>query len=203
MKLLSASLALVGLVAPVSAISFSYEISGIVTSAPNVPNAFPEGPQWDLAVGNTFFGSFIADSTTPGPVSDFALEVGGIDVPAFHPENTFPLADGSAGELNFFDPSTLSFRWAGIDTDRITTFVSIGESVQGIQPDRIVAIQFTDPQIIPPGDPTFLTTINWEGTFSVTQGSQVPEASSNIVLASMGLGGLLLVNALIGRKKRS
>lgn len=191
-------------IAPLTAATYLYQIDGVVTNAPNVPNVFPEGPQWDFTNNPfTFSGTFEADDTWVGPIANFQLKIGGVDVSTFHPENDIATLNGGSGvDTNFFDPTTNALRWAGIDTNFFTSFISIGQTAQTSPPDRIVAIQFTDPQILPPGDPIYVATVNWEGTFGVTKTSQVPESGSTFAIASLGLGGFLLLNALTGRKKR-
>lgn len=203
MKAGLAFLALCATAAPLSAATYIYQLDGIVTDVYNVPNSFPEGPQWDFTNNPlTFSGTFEADSKWAGPISNFQLEIGGVDLPAFHPENTFPIAGGGTAELNIFDPTTNILRWAGIDNNLNTTFVSIGDTLPNINPNRIVAIQFTDPQLLPPGDPDYLTTMNWEGTYGVKKKAKVPESGATLAIASLGLGGVLLLNGLAGRRKR-
>lgn len=197
--------AALGLATPALAVPVTYLIDVTVTNAPNVPNIFPGGPEWAVpSVPLTYSGTFLADPDTNGPISDLSLEVAGVDVGAAHPvRDIFVRSDGTIGEINEFSPSTLTLIWAALDTSAISSFVSIGNTTNtpGVPADRIVALQNTDPTIFPPGDPIFLTTISWEGTFTITKGTPVPETGATLALAALGLGSLLSFRAL-GRKSR-
>ena len=195
MKLLSLALLFGALTTPLPAALYTYNIDGLVTNAPNSPGSFPENPWTFTSVPESFSGSFVADDTTPGSITNLSLVIGGIDVPALHPEVL----------INIFDPATLRLFWAGLDASRDTSFISLGNTTNtpGVPFDRAVATQNTDPVLLPPEDDIFETTINWEGTFAVSKGERVPESTTTFAAASLGFGGLLLLNALRGRRKRS
>ena len=89
-----------------------YTISVNVTAADgsqeNVPWAFSSVPA-------TFSGTFDADDTVTGSISNFALTVGGLDIATSH-------ADSAA---NIFDPTSLSLDWGGFNSSD-HSFVGFG-----------------------------------------------------------------------------
>ena len=198
---IGAGLALSG---PLPAALHIYNIDGWITSAPNVPNIIPGGPQWSFnTIPATFSGSFIADCDHAGPVSSLTLEIGGVDVVATHPDVV----------LNIFDPVANNLFWAGRSAEILLpgdilidpSFVSLGNTTNttGVPFDRVVAVQNVRAEDRPPGDPVFIRSQNFEGSFDVTKGARVPDAGPTVIGTSAGFGILLLINSLRGRKERS
>lgn len=152
--------------AQVQAAIVSYSISVQVTTAPNAPGAYIP---WSFAsLPSTFVGTFDADDTVAGPISNLSLSIGGVDVAAAHPI----VFD------NNFDPATRTLTWAAIDPSTFLSAVALG-SFGGAPSNYTAGIDST---LTGPFDPYYGSTQNWGGTFTV---NQVPEPST---LAICGIG---------------
>ena len=144
-----------------------YEIRIDVTAAPNTPGTFIP---WDtILVPEIFVGTFQADDTTAGPISNLSLVVGGINI-----GDTFTVAN-----LNTFDPTTDTLRWTQFDPLG-QSIVSLGSFVAGIPNNYAVGLELGGAG---PVDPFFAQTQNWVGTVSISESlSSVPEPSCLCVL---------------------
>ena len=148
----------------------TYAISVTVTSAPNAPGAFEP---WTFGtLPETTQGTFNADDTASGFISNLQLTVGGLDI-----ATTLPFQF-----INSFDPSTLDLLFIAVnsagDSAVVLTsgFIGPGGFAEGI-----------DSTLTGPFDPFFGNTQNWEGTIQI-QG--VPEPSTLFLFGS-GLIGVL------------
>lgn len=82
-----------------------YDITVVVSAAPYSPGSFSSN-QWAFSsVPALFAGTFDADDAAVGPISNFALVIGGLDI-----ATSFGVA--SVNSVNLFDPSTLTLQWA-------------------------------------------------------------------------------------------
>lgn len=153
----------------VQAAVVSYSISVEVTAAPNAPGLnFP----WSFtSLPSTFVGTFDADNTVAGAISNLSLSIGGIDIVASH---TIVIE-------NSFDPTTRTLTWAATDPGN-NSGVVLG-SYLGVAPlDYAVGVEDTPTG---PYDPYYGLTQNWVGTFTINPSSPVPEPST---LAVFGIG---------------
>ena len=155
----------------VQAAVVSYSINVQVTAAPNAPGA---STPWSFtSLPSTFVGTFDADDTAPGPISNLSLSIGGVDIVASHPSVQF----------NWFDPTTLTLNWAAADPSDTLTGVALGNFfAPGAPPDYAVGIESSGSL---PLDPHYNSTQNWVGTFTINPSSPVPEPST---LAVFGIG---------------
>lgn len=167
-----------------SAALMEYTITVEVTAAGFVPGSYPSNPWSFGSVPATFVGTFDADDTAIGPVSNMALTIGGLDIAATH---TVPYP-------SMFDPNTLLLRW--VQTDPIAaSFVVFGAIAPSIPVNYAVAIEGTSSA---PFDPYLGATQNWVGTYSVAP-SAVPEPAS---VTLVGLGAFGLIAGAIRRRRQ-
>lgn len=172
----SCAIALLMMISDLHAGIMPYQITVEVTAAPTVPGTFPSNP-WSFPDGvpATFVGTFDADDTVPGPISDLALTIGGLDIASTHPLVPIP-------DLDFeFDPSSLTLVYVGVDPSGAESAVIFGAFDDIVPANYAVAIQNSQ---TPPIDPFLGSTQNWVGTFSVV--SAVPEPTSLAIWSLMG-----------------
>jgi hypothetical protein len=160
----------------VQAAVVSYSINVQVTAAPNAPGA---STPWSFtSLPSTFVGTFDADDTAPGSISNLSLSIGGVDIVASH---TFV-------QFNLFDPTTLTLTWIATDPTSTITGVGLGALGSGMPSDYAVGLQAVGLQggSLGPFDPYYNnSTQNWVGTFTINPSSPVPEPST---LAVFGIG---------------
>ena len=170
-----------------------YTISVNVTDADESPGYVP----WAFSsVPATFSGTFDADDTVTGSISNFALTVGGLDIATSHP-------DSEEAENNF-DPTSLLLDWGSYNTP-VNSFVGFGDLadvgfIEGASPpvNYVVAIEDNDDL---PLDPFYNYTQNWVGTYSIAPSTAVvPEPSS---IAMFGIGALSLFGYSRRRRQTS
>ena len=181
----------------VQAAIIQYTISVHVTAADASPGSFVS---WAFSgVPATFSGTFDADDTVTGSISNFALTVGGLDIATSHP-------DSEEAENNF-DPTSLLLDWGSYNTP-VNSFVGFGDLadvgfIEGASPpvNYVVAIEDNDDL---PLDPFYNYTQNWVGTYSITGGGAggepIPEPGT---LALLGLGAAAAGLAKRRRQKRA
>lgn len=154
----------------VQAAVVSYSINVQVTAAPNAPGA---STPWSFtSLPSTFVGTFDADDTAPGPISNLSLSIGGVDIVDYH----------TLVQLNLFDPTTLTLSWVATDPTNNITAVGLGSYYPGMPSDYAVGLEGTG---FLPADPYYGSTQNWVGTFTINPSSPVPEPST---LAVFGIG---------------
>ena len=153
--------------AQVQAAIVSYSISVKVTAAPNAPGAYV--PWSFTSLPSTFVGTFDADDTVAGAITNLSLSIGGIDIFATHPLVL----------VNSFDPATRTLNWISIDPSSSLSAVSLGSGF-GVTPSNYAV--GIDSTFAGPEDPYLGNTQNWVGTFTV---NPVPEPST---LAICGIG---------------
>ncbi|MFN9627770.1 MAG: PEP-CTERM sorting domain-containing protein [Planctomycetota bacterium] len=157
----------------------NYTITVSVTAAPNAPGSFASNP-WSfgqtptLSTPATFVGTFEADDSVVGPISNLVLSIGGLDIATSHPLQ----ADNS------FDPINLILTSFWIDSYQLQSGVIFGNVGSGAPANYAVAIQNTN---TPPLDSFHnINTQNWVGTYTIAPSTQaVPEPST---LAIFGIG---------------
>jgi len=165
-----------------------YDITVGVSAAPNSPGSFPSN-QWAFSsVPALFAGTFDADDAAVGPISNFALVIGGLDIAFSHP----------GVSVNSFDPSTLTLGWAQFDPTGLESVVAFGALVRGAPTNYAVAIE--DNTVTTPLDPFHGTTQNWVGTYAVAPSAAVPEPAS---LTMFGLGAVGLVAGAIRHRRQA
>ena len=174
------------------AVSFAavirYDITVGVSAARLSPGSFPSNPWSFSSVPALFAGTFDADDAAVGPISNFALVIGGLDIATSHPAQLF----------NSFDPSTLTLSWAQNDQTGFESAVAFGPIVGSPQPTNYAAaIQNT---FLSPLDPFYGSTQNWVGTYAVAPSAAVPEPAS---LTMFGLGAVGLVAGAIRRRRQA
>ena len=153
----------------VQAAVVSYSINVQVTAAPNAPGA---STPWSFtSLPSTFVGTFDADDTAPGPISNLSLSIGGVDIVDYH----------TLVQFNLFDPTTLTLGWGASDPGNATG-VGLGSLALGVPSDYAVGLQGGS---LGPNDPYYSSTQNWVGTFTINPSSPVPEPST---LAVFGIG---------------
>ena len=173
------------------AVSFAavirYDITVAVSAAPLSPGSFPSN-QWSFSsVPALFAGTFDADDAAVGPISNFALVIGGLDIATSHPN----------GLKNLFDPSTLTLDWVQLAQTGESAVV-FGPFNGSPQPTNYAAaIQNT---FFSPLDPFLGNTQNWVGTYAVAPSAAVPEPAS---LTMFGLGAVGLVAGAIRRRRQA
>ncbi|MFN6140634.1 MAG: PEP-CTERM sorting domain-containing protein [Planctomycetota bacterium] len=154
----------------VQAAVVSYSINVQVTAAPNAPGA---STPWSFtSLPSTFVGTFDADDTAPGPISNLSLSIGGVDIVDYH----------TLVQLKRCDPTTLTLSWVATDPTNNITAVGLGSYYPGMPSDYAVGLEGTG---FLPADPYYGSTQNWVGTFTINPSSPVPEPST---LAVFGIG---------------
>ena len=177
------------------AVSFAavirYDITVAVSAAPLSPGSFPSNPWSFSSVPALFAGTFDADDAAVGPISNFALVIGGLDIATSHPL-------GATVPINSFDPSTLTLFWLQYDPTKLESAVAFGPNFGSPQPTNYAAaIQNT---FFSPLDPFYGNTQNWVGTYAVAPSAAVPEPAS---LTMFGLGAVGLVAGAIRRRRQA
>jgi len=153
----------------------SYDISVEVTSTPLAPGSFASNP-WNFT-SSVFNGTFTADDTVSGSISNLNLVIGGLDIAATH----------TSFIQNIFDPLTLVLSFGALDPSGNESAVFIGSTFGiGAPANYAVAIENNS---FSPLDPFYLNTQNWVGTYTVNADHNVPEPTS-IALLGLGLAGL-------------
>jgi len=165
----------------------TYDITVGVSAAPNSPGSFLSNPWSFSSVPALFAGTFDADDAAVGPISNFALVIGGLDIATSHPFVS----------VNSFDPSTLTLGWLQLDPTGNESAVAFGALVPGAPTNYAVAIE--NNQNIPL-DPFYGHTQNWVGTYAVAPSAAVPEPAS---LTMFGLGAVGLVAGAIRRRRQA
>jgi hypothetical protein len=170
-------LALVILSGPASFGSIvQYTLTLNVTAADAAPGSFASNPWFFGATPAIFIGTFDADDTVAGAISNFNMTVGGMDLALSHP--------GTSD--NFFDPGTLELVWLQYDPSLGESAVGFGTTPfsGGAPANYAVAIENSGTG---PIDPFYGFTQNWVGTFSVAP-SGVPEPSMVAVFCLGAIG---------------
>jgi hypothetical protein len=165
------------------AATITYTIDVTVTAAPNAPGAFVA---WTFAtLPATFSGTFEADDTVAGPISNLQLIIGGVDVATTHPNVA----------QNLFNPAGIVLIWGAQDPSSGESAVSLGRPFGSVPVDYAVAF---DNSFFVPFDPYFTSTQNWVGTFTIIgPPAAVPEPGALLTAAPALLGLFLL------RRRRS
>lgn len=172
------AVAFAALVAPSAAHAtiIPYDITVSVTAAPTAPGSFASNP-WDFPGGvpAVFSGSFDADDSIVGAISNLQLSIGGLDLAATHP----------AVIINSFDPGSLLLAYAATDPSQLESGVIFGSVDGGVPADYAAAVQ---DGVSAPLDPFLGNTQNWVGTLSIA--AAVPEPGSALLVgaALAGLG---------------
>ena len=174
------------------AVSFAavirYDITVGVSAAPNSPGSFSSNPWSFSSVPALFAGTFDADDAAVGPISNFALVIGGLDIATSHP----------LGAANSFDPSTLTLFLLQLNPNLLESAVAFGPINGSPQPTNYaVAVENT---FFSPLDPFYGSTQNWVGTYAVAPSAAVPEPAS---LTMFGLGAVGLVAGAIRRRRQA
>ena len=174
------------------AVSFAavirYDITVAVSAAPNSPGSFSSNPWSFSSVPALFAGTFDADDAAVGPISNFALVIGGLDIATSHP----------LGAANSFDPSTLTLFLLQLNPNLLESAVAFGPINGSPQPTNYaVAVENSS---LTPLDPFYGSTQNWVGTYAVAPSAAVPEPAS---LTMFGLGAVGLVAGAIRRRRQA
>jgi len=185
-KTLLCSLALVALaLGTVRANETEYTITVNVSADGFSPGSFADN-QWSFPSGvpATFVGTFEADNSAVGAISDLSLVIGGLNLASSNP----------AVAENSFNPFTDQLTWEGYDVNYANSLVTLGV----INPIYAVAIQNSN---MNPLDPYYGDTQNWVGTFSVAPGSpsSVPDGGATVVMLGSVLAGLGVLRRRISR----
>ena len=171
-----------GVASRASATTIPYAVTVQVTSAPLAPGSYGSNPWSFGSLPSTFSGTFDADDTVTGPISNLVLIVGGLNL-----ATNFPME-----AVNFFDPATLTLMLGLFDASGDESFVGLNSTFAGGQPPNYAT--GIENNVFGTLDPYSGYTQNWVGTFSVTA---VPEPAT---LALLGTG-LLSVIALRRRRQ--
>lgn len=156
---------------PSQAEIITYSIEVTVTAAPTAPGTFASNPWHFDELPALFSGTFEADDTAVGQVSNFQLVIGDIDIAALH----------VAVNTNIFDPRTRLLEFFAFQAD-LESFVSFG-GFRDAPDDYAVAMQNTS---FSPTDPyVFDATQNWVGSLRIG----VAPAPSTYLLLALGLTG--------------
>ncbi len=167
----------------------TYNIDVTVTSAPNAPGLVTP---WTFgALPQVFHGTFDADDTVAGNISNLQLVVGGVDVAASHPT---PL-------LFPFNPTTLDLRFTLLKLGPgfvVQSGLFFGDFTPGGPNAPSNYVLAFDDSTSGPLDPYYNSHYNWSGTFVVSApgGAAIPEPSTWI-LSLIGIMGL----TAYGRRK--
>ena len=175
------------------AVSFAavirYDITVGVSAAPLSPGSFSSNPWSFSSVPALFAGTFDADDAAVGPISNFALVIGGLDIATSHPSIA----------VNSFDPSslTLSLLQTVTSFNSVVAFGTVFFSQQPAPANYVAAVQSGSTT---PVDPFYGDTQNWVGTYAVAPSAAVPEPAS---LTMFGLGAVGLVAGAIRRRRQA
>lgn len=149
-----------------------YTITVNVTAADVAPGSFDSNPWSFSSVPSSFLGTFDADDTVVGGISNLVLTVGGLDIAVSHPVEA----------VNSFDPNTLILSWSQIDPSFSGFKVGFGPiGLLGTPSNYAVAVErsFRSPR-----DPFYQSPQNWVGTYSIAPSTApVPEPSSLALFA--------------------
>lgn len=192
MKWILLFVSIVGYPTLASATTIQYTITLDVTNVSGFVNAFLPAPYSFPAVPATFVGTFDADNTAAGAVSNFQLVVGGLDIATTY-DKTFLCAP-----CGTFDPitRTLQYDFPGRETDVL--FGRFGGPISGrVSPaDYAVAIE-NDITTPPLGDPFLDFVYDWSGTYGI-----VPTAEpSTAMLIAAGLLFVFVIRARFARSR--
>ncbi|RXK88297.1 PEP-CTERM sorting domain-containing protein [Chlorobaculum sp. 24CR] len=132
----------------------------------------------------TYSGTFTADDSAPGSISNLNLTIGGLDI-----ASAFPVV-----AVNTFNPATLILNYGGGDNVVTpTSGVAFGDPLLLGAPSDYAVASENSPW--GPANPYYGSTENWVGTYSI---SAVPEPSTALLL---GIGAVGL--AVGARKKKT
>ena len=165
----------------------TYDIDVTVASDPNTPGSFASNPWSFGSLPGVFSGTFTADDTVAGLISNLNLIIGGLDIATSHP-NVF---------VNSFDPGSLLLTYGALDTLASESFVGFGNLVGfGSPTNYAVAVQNS---LSAPIDPFYSSTQNWVGTLGITP-TNVPEPTT-LDLFAVGLAGFGIRRRESAKKK--
>jgi hypothetical protein len=133
------------------------------------------GNQWSFPSGPaSFVGTFDADDSAIGAISNFSLTIGGLDL---------AMSLTGSSTVNSFDPFINYLGWSqydALDSEYLTAF----GGVWGGPSNYAVALENNDAAPLDPYQPY---TQNWSGTYSIAPIVSVPDASSTLTLLVFAL----------------
>lgn len=154
----------------------TYNIDVRVTAAPLAPGSFTEN-QWSIpSTPVTYHGTFMADDTNIGAISNLNLTIGGVDIASSH----------IGLHANSFDPGTLQLNYNVSNWD-YPSYIAFGQPMGFMLPPANYAVAFDAVAFSPIEDPYYGAAQNWVGTVSITQA--VPEPST-VLLLGIGVLGM-------------
>ncbi len=185
LKKLCSTLAFLAIAGSAQAAIVTYDISVEVTAAPTAPGSFGATNPWDfsgVSFPHTYNGTFDADDTTLGPISNLNLTIGGLDIFTTHPNVI----------SNTFNPNTEQLLLGLLDPTRGESFVGFGDLFGAGALDNYTAA--IENNSTAPIDPFYFSTQNWAGTFSITAPTPPPPPGTtpepttlSMALLSLGL----------------